>query len=267
MEAPQEVAFTYLLLAGIGVMFLLALTVVVFVLVYQRKFFQQQREMHQQEIRHQKEITEGIVQAQENERERIAQDLHDEVGASLSAARLFINQIQYEETLPDMIELAEQAHGVLGTLVQEVRRVSHHLSPLVVEKLGFTGALRALFQQLEVNGLQITHSFQFQEAALSHEQQLALYRIVQEVSVNIIKHAEAQQVTLSLTQESGTLRLWLEDDGKGFEHSKESPASGIGLSGIRARANFLNAKLDINSAPGQGTRVEMLIPLQGVKLS
>ncbi len=261
METPQEVTFTYLLLAGVGLMFLFALTVVIFVIFYQRKFFRQQSEMHELEIRHQKEITEGIMQAQENERERIAQDLHDEVGASLSAARLFINQIQYEETLPEMIELAEQAHGVLGTLVQEVRRVSHHLSPLVVEKLGFTGALRALFQQLEVNGLKITHSFQFQEAVLSHEQQLALYRIVQEVSVNIVKHAEAQQVTLSLTQQPGSLRLWLEDDGKGFENSKDAPATGIGLSGIRARASFLNAQLHIDSAPGAGTRIEMIVPL------
>lgn len=261
MEAPQEGTFAYLILAGLGFMLLLTLMVVIFVVFYQRKFFRQQREMHQLEIRHQKEITEGIVQAQENERERIAQDLHDEVGASLSAARLFINQIQYEETLPDMIELADQAHGVLGTLVQEVRRVSHHLSPLVVEKLGFTGALRTLFQQLEVNGLVIEHHFSLEEKILNREQQLALYRVVQEVSVNIIKHAEARRVTLELTQQPGFLRLWIEDDGKGFDNPKDSPATGIGLSGIRARASFLNARLTMDSAPGAGTRIEMLVPL------
>ena len=108
MDQPAALEFTYLLGIGIFMMLLLAMMVVVFVIVHQKRAHTQQAHIRQQEIDYQQRLLQSVIASQESEREHIAQDLHDEIGASLSAARLFITQVEYEVTAPHLQEMSQK---------------------------------------------------------------------------------------------------------------------------------------------------------------
>lgn len=263
MDKPEEIEFAQLLFSGIAVMVMLALAIVLFAILYQRKLYAQQAQLHRLELNRQKEITESVVRSQERERERIARDLHDEVGASLSTAKLFVNQIQHETAVDDIKELAEQAGGILSEMVQDVRQIAQNLSPVLLDNVGLSGAVKLIMNRLTLSGLQVSCQIEPVGEELDKEKQLALYRIVQEVVGNIVKHAEATHVTLKLACQDTTVRLQIEDDGRGFLYPQPDPTarSGMGMGSIRARAGLLNAQLHITSAVGKGTRIELDIPM------
>ncbi len=230
--------------------------------LYQRKLFIQQSELHQLELSYQNNMLESVVNSQEAERERIARDLHDEVGASLSAVKLFINQIQYENSAAQMKDLAKQSSDILGDIVSDVRRISHNLSPITLESFGLPEAARILLKRLESTGISTSSNIQFAGDSLDNYRQLILYRVIQEVFGNILKHAAATEVVLHLRQIDDTLWLHIEDNGKGFDpDAMETGPPGMGIGTIKARAGLLNAKFDLTSAIGQGTCVELIIPL------
>ncbi|MBD2755452.1 sensor histidine kinase [Spirosoma validum] len=263
MDKPEEVEFAKLLFGGIAAMILLALAIVLFAIIYQRKLYAQQAQLHQLELSRQKEITESVVRSQERERERIARDLHDEVGASLSTAKLFVNQIQHETAVDDIKELAQQAGGILGDMVQDVRQIAQNLSPVILDNVGLSDAVKLIMNRLQLSGLQVSSQIEPVDKELDKEKQLALYRIVQEVVGNIVKHAGATHVALTLACQDNTIRLQIDDDGRGFLYPQPdlSARSGMGMGSIRARAGLLNAQLHITSAVGKGTRIELNIPV------
>ena len=244
-------------------MILLALTIVIFIVLYQRKLYIQQVRLYQLEISYQKKILESVVSSQESERERIAQDLHDEVGASLSTVKLFINQIQYETSIGEMKGLARQSNQVLGDIVKDIRQIAQNLSPITLENFGLSEAIKILLKRLEISGLKTTSTVSFAPEALTSYQQLMLYRIIQEMFNNVIKHASATQLILHLKQQEHLLCLYVEDDGKGFDYQQTSEPKpfGMGLGTIKARAALLDAQFQITSAVGQGTRIEITIPI------
>ncbi|MCF0072486.1 sensor histidine kinase [Dyadobacter sp. CY261] len=261
MGRPEEIEFAQLLFGGIGIMVMMALAIVIFVLLYQRKLHFQQRSLHQMEMSHQKKILESIVASQENERERIARDLHDEVGASLSAVRLFVNQIQYEKSPEEMKGLAARSGQILGDVVKDVRQIAHNLSPVIIENFGFAGAVKILLNRMEDAGMHIHCSIDDPAETLSAYQQTILYRIIQEVIGNVVKHAEASEITFDLHQNGPHLILQMGDNGKGFDVASGHKQTGMGMSTIRTRTDLLDAKLILDSAPGAGTRIKIDIPL------
>jgi two-component system NarL family sensor kinase len=262
MDKPEEIAFAKLLFGGIALVVVLVLIIVIFMVLYQRKLFIQQANLHQLELGYQNNILESVVNSQEAERERIARDLHDEVGASLSAVKLFINQIQYENSIIDMKDLAKQSSEILGDIVSDVRRISHNLSPVTLESFGLSEATKILLKRLESTGILTSANIQFASESLDNYRQLILYRVIQEVFGNILKHAAATEVILHLRQINDTLWLHIEDNGKGFDPDSPRPgSSGMGIGTLKARSGLLNAKFDITSAIGHGTSVELIIPL------
>ena len=263
MAKPEEIEFAKLLFGGIAIMILLALTIVIFIVLYQRKLYIQQANLHQLELTHQKTLLESIVNSQESERERIARDLHDEVGASLSAAKLFVNQIQYETSAEEMKNLAGQSSQILGETVKDIRQIAHNLSPITLENFGLAEAIKILIKRLEASGLSTNFIINFTPEVLNSYQQLILYRIVQEVLNNVVKHAAATHLTLYLNEDNQMLSLYIEDNGKGFDDQKanEIKSFGMGIGTIKARSGLLGARFQITSATGQGTRIEITIPL------
>ncbi|OJV15181.1 MAG: hypothetical protein BGO21_04850 [Dyadobacter sp. 50-39] len=261
MGRPGEIEFAQLLFGGIGIMVMMALAIVIFVLLYQRKLHFQQRRLHQMEMMHQKKILESIVASQENERERIARDLHDEVGASLSAVRLFVNQIQYEKSPEEMKGLAARSGQIIGDVVKDVRQIAHNLSPVIIENFGFTGAVKILLRRMEDTGMRVRGKIDDPADVLSAYQQLVLYRIIQEVTGNIMKHAAANEITFNLHHNGSRLSLLMSDNGKGFDMHSGPKAAGMGMSSIRTRTDLLGAKLDLRSAPGEGTRFKIEMPV------
>ena len=263
MAKPEEIEFAKLLFGGIAIMVLMALTIVIFIVLYQRKLYSQQANLHQMELTHQKNILESIINSQESERQRIARDLHDEVGASLSAAKLFINQIQYETHASEMKKLADQSSQILGDTVKDVRQIAQNLSPVTLESFGLAEAVKILLQRLEVSGLSVYFDIDFTANVLNSYQQLILYRIIQEAFTNILKHASATQLVLDLKQAEKMLLLSIEDDGRGFNYQKsaQTESIGMGIGTIQARAGLLGARCEITSSPGRGTRIEIIISL------
>lgn len=262
MDKPEELDFIHLLGTGVVMMLLLVIIVVVFVIAHQKRTHLLQAQLRQQELNYQTAMLQSVVASQESERERIAQDLHDEIGASLSAARLFVNQVGYEVVTPHLQEMSQQASQILGETLQNVRHIVQNLSPAVLERFGFCRAVTILGRRLEGSGLRVELHINEAVETLELTAQLALYRIVQEIFANVAKHAKAQCLVLQLQPHADTFHLRITDDGCGFTQglAKSARSIGMGLAGIQARSKLLNGHLEIASDLGSGTRITLVLP-------
>jgi two-component system sensor histidine kinase UhpB len=193
--------------------------------------------------------------AQEGERQRIARELHDEIGQSLTVVLLGLKRVV--DRAPG--ELWEELHGVQETVrasLDEVRQVARRLRPGVLEDLGLHSALSALGSDFsQMSGIPVTKAVQQDLPALGADVELVLYRIVQESLTNIARHAHATRAEVSLATEDGRLTLRITDNGRGG-----AVHEGAGIRGMRERALLIGARLTIDSPPGDGTRVRLVIP-------
>jgi two-component system NarL family sensor kinase len=220
--------------------FALILTALVFMLYRQKR-----------ENRYQKESIAAITAAQEKERQRVARDLHDSVGVMLANLK---NQLSVHKHLKEEMD-------VLNSISGEVRQISHDMMPGTLKKFGLEAAIRS---ELDITskstGLQTTFNEIGLNGHLDEEMEVHLYRIVQEAVQNVVKHAGASTLNLSLTRDFDSLNVMIEDDGKGFDTSGMK-SQGLGLKNIRTRVALLNGKLSIDSHPSAGTSMIIEIPL------
>lgn len=212
----------------------------------------------------------GVTLAQEEERKRLARDLHDETVQALIALGHRIEMVQ--KAFDKDPEKARQRLAELRTLASntqdEVRRFSRALRPLYLEDLGFVPALEMLAQEIEhESGLAIAVRIEGEVRRLAPDLELTAYRMVQEGLSNIVRHAQAQNVWLTVIFMPQELTLRLKDDGRGFE-SPTNPAElahtgHFGLMGLHERALLFGGRLEIHSKPGEGARLEIRLPLTG----
>ena len=196
--------------------------------------------------------------AQEAERHRIAQELHDEVGQSLTVVLLGLKQVEGRAPADLVEELALVRESARAGL-DDVRRVARRLRPGVLEDLGLQSALAALVTDFSTNStVAVRRSFAPGLPALSAEAELVVYRVAQEALTNVARHAEASSVELSLGRQGETVVLEVRDDGRGFEGLGE----GSGLLGMRERAALVQAELTVTSRPRTGTTVRLRVPTQ-----
>ena len=200
-----------------------------------------------------------VLAAQEDERLRIARELHDEIGQTLTAVALRAEHAAGQGG-PERRDLAELAEVVQQSL-QDVRRISRELRPEALDELGLVNALIALCARVsEQSGLRIHRQLEGGLPELSGEVELAIYRVAQEALTNAMRHSKATEATVSLSRENAELVLTVADDGEGLpEHVSE----GGGLSGMRERAMLIGASLTINSVPGTGVEVTLRLGLDG----
>ena len=209
-------------------------------------------------------FTRQLIEQQEQERRRIAVELHDSIGQSLSIIR---NRALLALKTPGNAErLAAQMEEISETTVetiQEVRQISHNLHPHQLESLGLTAALESMIETAtEVSGTQFDFEIDDVDGVLTGEAEINLYRIVQECVNNILKHSGATIAKISLKRVGGVVRLSIEDNGKGFQpENYKQTARGLGLTGIAERAKMLNAQHEIRSASNIGTTVSLQIYL------
>lgn len=194
--------------------------------------------------------------AQEGERQRIARELHDEIGQSLTVVLLGLKRAV--DRAPE--ELREELHAVQETLrssLNDVGRVARRLRPDVLEDLGLLSALNALATEFsQVSGVPVTRKLKPDLPPLSAEVELVIYRIAQESLTNVARHARAGQVELSLRSEDSRVLLRVADDGRG-----EVREEGAGIRGMRERALLVGARLRIDAVPGRGTDVSLAVPV------
>ncbi|MGW2342558.1 HAMP domain-containing sensor histidine kinase [Streptomyces sp. NPDC001661] len=200
--------------------------------------------------------------AQEAERRRIAQELHDEVGQSMTAVLLVLGRAADDAGGPLREEL-HQAQEITRESLDEVRRLVRRLRPGVLDDLGLVSALSSLTNDFATHtGLRVVRRFDADLPALDHETELVLYRVAQESLTNAARHADAERLEVALEDTGGAVTLSITDDGRGIEAASE----GAGIRGMRERALLLGAGLEITSASGAGTRICLTAPLSRKQL-
>lgn len=199
----------------------------------------------------------SLVKGQEEERSRMARDLHDGIGGLLSGVKLSLSTMKGNVFLSE--ESARAVSTIIGQLdnsINELRRVSHNMMPEALIKYGLKETLENYCESINQSGeLTIRLQTYGLEERMEQDVEIILYRIVQELLNNVIKHAHAKQVLVQLIREPGRFMLTVEDDGIGFDKENTDSKPGAGLQNIIARANYLNGSVDINTQPGQGTSV------------
>ena len=189
---------------------------------------------------------------QEVERERIAKELHDSLGGLLSTIKLRIDNIRNKETSPDRIQEFKKATGLLDTAVSEVRGISQNLQPGALSKLGLIPAINDLINRYDTDqGPEIV--FQYFDIPLKIDQtvSLGIYRIIQEILTNAIRHSKADEVLVQLNLEGDDIIIHIEDDGVGFDPNIKYKS--MGLENIKSRVNYLKGTIEIDSRPQEGT--------------
>ena len=201
-----------------------------------------------------------VVQAQELERRRLARELHDETGQALTSILLGLKPL--EDALADHPArgaLAELREHVVSAL-QDVRRLAVELRPAVLDDYGLVPALERLTESFaEPTGMRVDFHSALGETRLPGEVETALYRVVQESLTNIVKHANARNISVSVARRGSVVAAVIEDDGSGFDLRKVGE-NGIGLLGMRERLALIDGRLEIESRPGAGTTIVAEVP-------
>jgi len=236
------------ILTGVGVLLVLMAVFIVTIIRYHRK-----------KISFQQERIKAEFKALENERARIAKDLHDDLGASLSAVKLRLQC--FEPDNQNNILLAEQTEAYIDEAMDKLRRISFDVMPQILQRKGLAEALGELIEKLVPSNI-FRIKFTCEVNVVNEEKRIHIYRIVQELMNNIIKHSRANVVELSLKMVENRVQLRVKDDGVGFDRNvilKEK--KGDGLQNIVARAELLNAKVYLSTKRGHGVNYLIEIPL------
>jgi PAS domain S-box-containing protein len=213
------------------------------------------------------EFTQRLISAQEQERKRLAGELHDSLGQNLSLVK---NRIQLALSAagndPSVVNHLEAASKLMTDSITEVRNLAHHLRPLPIEQSGLTDTLEALVQEVaESSAIHFERRFENVDDLFPGEQATVVYRIVQEALNNLVKHSGATTASVVVERDLHCVRLKIEDHGKGFDKATvigpHRVRTGIGLTSIDERVRMLGGSLDIRTGPAQGTILQIEIPL------
>jgi len=240
----------------------------IFLVLYLRQRARKDRIIAQQQIRQleeEKKLTTAmsLVEGQEEERKRIALELHDGLGVLLSATKMQFSAIK--GLSPENQSLFERASQMLDQASGDVRRVTHNMMPGLLTRLGFFEAVGDLIDNInDMKGIEASCTITGdQENRLPENKEIMLYRVVQEMVNNTLKHAGASHISMNMKRTEHKLELQYADDGNGFDvdHVLQSNGTSIGLKSIRSRTDFMGGKVRITSSPGNGTRYDIEVPL------
>jgi two-component system, NarL family, sensor histidine kinase UhpB len=203
-----------------------------------------------------------VLRAQEEERRRLARDLHDEVNQALTAILLRLEALSQDA--PDALaEQITELKALVNQAMEELLRLARQLRPAALDDLGLFAAIEGQLTRFsEQTGIETSFHHEGAPEALTEDQQTVLYRVIQESLSNTAQHAGASQVDFELRVfPSHGVELRVRDNGKGFDAAAAEPdGQGIGLSGMAERARLVGGELTVSSAPGSGTRVRLYIP-------
>ncbi len=247
---------------GTFAMVVLAGAIFFFFVSYQKRLLKKELEINIIRSRQQEEILKNTILSQEKERKRIAQDLHDEVGAMLSVVKLNISLFERKSDNPESKELALETKSYIDDVIIQVRRISRALMPPSLERLGLAVAVEELADWVNKSGvIQVDYWCSRIVKRLDSKMELAVFRIIQELVNNAIKHSNASIIFVKLRYSVSGLAVSISDNGKGFEADK-MVKTGLGLKNLESRSQILDAKMRINSFPGKGTTAILFLTAQ-----
>ncbi len=242
-----------------------SLSLIAFILLlYNRRRLKQRADYEVKLNRQRSDLFGAIIMAQENERKRIAQDIHDTLGSMLSAAKLNLSGLDADQA-PFTAEQALKYRASLKLLDEvsaEMRNIAHNIMPAGLSKIGLPAAVKGLLDTLATpSGMTINYSVYGFEKRLTEELEISVYRILLELINNVIKHSRATLLTVQMIRYPDYINVVVEDDGIGFDRRREAgEMKGMGLGNILSRVKYLKGVLDIDSKEGAGTTVVIEMP-------
>jgi two-component system NarL family sensor kinase len=257
-----------LLLALLGLLAVVLL--VVRTLQQRRRIMRQELDLNRikiTELLNEQEVVSlnAMLDGQRSERRRIAQDLHDRLGSALSAMRMRISSIAEDDGLEHRSRQGELAMlvGMADEAVGEVRRIAHDLADASLARAGLAFALETLCDRLQQPGkLDVDLSIHGLEERIDQRLEITVYKVVQELVSNVLKHAKANRLAISAVRTGNSMNIIVEDNGKGFSLADRS--MGLGLSGVQKRVSEIGGTIRWDSSPGRGTTVVLDVPLNSI---
>jgi signal transduction histidine kinase len=237
------------------------LLVTFFLVVYirnQNVVWQQRRKFQETEINQQKQLLNAVIESQEVERKRIGEDLHDEIGGTLSAIKLMLGSLKKQgDTVQEVIIPAKE---LIDKMIVDVRHIAHDLSPPGLAMFGLFHAIENYVTLINNTGeieISIKEDIDFNAQKRSEKEELALFRVITQLITNTIKHAAATKIEIHFNTNNGRSQIDYTDNGKGFDLSILEERKGIGMQNIFSRLQMVNAIYQIETSINQGFKIHM----------
>ncbi len=250
---------------GTAGMLFMAVSIILFVAFYQKKMIQEQLRRKALEVEYQRKMLQAALESQENERQRVSKDLHDDVGMMLMTVRAQVNSMvgkPFSDALAgDIRQLVDDTH-------ETVRRISWDLKPSTLERFGLVHTVKEMGGRLSVSGsIPVEFHEEGSPASLDKHQETLLFRIIQESVSNALRHGEARRIDIRFLWEELSLTVTIADDGIGFDfpggQSKMKVQLGLGLINMENRTGLMGGQLRFEKNNPSGTMVKIKIPLHG----
>ncbi len=216
-------------------------------------------------LRQEQEIIQlkAMMEGEEKERMRIARDLHDGVSQTISAAKINLIAMEHEIAVHDKVQkdkLGKIIH-LIDNSFKEVRTISHNMMPYALREAGLGLLIKQLVENISDDALVFNVYSNGMDEHFDSNIETVLYRVIQECVNNVLRHAQATRIDISLTKDEDGIRITIEDNGVGFDIKEDNKRSGIGMKNIRARIHYLSGQVEYDSSPGNGTLVSIHVPV------
>ena len=250
-----------IVIIGVLLLLLMAIALLLFFFFSRKKIIEKELEKKSIQIAHQKEMIYATILTQENERKRIAQDLHDDISSKLNVIHLNSNLLLDGELTSDEYAFVNRSIiDVTNRTLESARTIAHNLLPPILEKFGFQSAVEELVDDFNTNKKDlIDYDVVYPKNHLNENNELHLFRILQELINNSIRHGKSKKITLSIRVKNTKLLLKYVDDGVGFDQEESKQKKGLGMKNIESRIELLNGTLHIKSHINKGVSVSITI--------
>ncbi len=256
-EIGKRKLMNYLLGGGTVALFIILL---LSLRTYRQKQKLQKQRISELETEQRLNAAQAVLKGEEQERTRLAKDLHDGLSGMLSGIKYSLQDMKGNLIMTEENGKAfERSMDMLDSSIQEMRRVAHNMMPEVLVRYGLDAALKDYIAEINKSGMikVVYQSMGMENRAIENSSAIAIYRIVQELLNNVIKHAQATEALVQLFNENGKLVVNVEDNGKGFDTKLSQEKGGMGWRNIRSRVGLLSGKIDLQSSPEHGTAVNL----------
>ena len=249
LTATDNSEITLAILAGTGGMLILVFAIILFVVVYQKRLLAQEQKMKDNELEHQRRLIEATLEVQEKERKIIASDIHDDLGAMLSAAKMNISRIAMLHKQHGIdSDISSQTNHLVQESINKMRSISRNLISPVLERFGLYIAIKDLSDQINNSGfIEVKTTCNVENLELNDHLKTQLYRLAQELTNNILKHAEASELSIDICYDNREVSITFTHNGMGISqeefHKLAESKKGVGLRSIMSRINSIDGKI------------------------